>query len=230
LPNWNHNTLTITGPEPAIEFFRDQAKTDEQPLSFDRFVPEPTEEEYAAMDAARKTATCRLCGGRGKRPATQEEADGWEVPFYPQAQIPDVPFDDRPPCNSCEGTGKTFPPGESGSWYEWRLSNWGCKWDASFGGPFIALGGAEMDVEASVEALGGTITPTCLIYKFDTPWGPPTEFLHTIAPRFPSLSFELKYGEPGNDFAGRIVYEKGEFVLEEDLPVDEVLMPEEQWF
>ena len=64
MPNWNHNTLTITGPEPAIEFFRDQAKTDEQPLSFARFVPEPTEDEYAAMDDARKT-DCWFCGGRG---------------------------------------------------------------------------------------------------------------------------------------------------------------------
>lgn len=201
-----------------------------QPLSFDCLVPQPSPEEYAAADAARKTARCEYCGGMGKRPVTQEEADAWGVQFY-KTELPDVPFDDRIKCNSCQGTGKAFPRGESESWYEWRLSKWGTKWDASFNGSsMIALGAETMDPELTMAARGATVTPEVVIYKFDTAWSPPSPVVEAASEQFPGLEFRLRYGEVGNDFAGEEVYQAGVCISCEELSVDEVLAPEELWF
>lgn len=201
-----------------------------QPLSFDCLVPQPSAEEYEAMDAARKTAKCRLCAGMGKRPTTEEEAEAWGIRFY-KTDLPDVPFDDRKKCNGCQGTGKTFPEGESESWYMWRLANWGTKWDASFNGSsMIALGAETMDPELTMSTRGATVTPEVVVYKFDTAWSPPSPVVEKTSENFPELEFRLRYGEMGADYAGEEVFQAGICISCEELTVDEVLAPEEQWF
>ncbi len=47
-----------------------------------------------------------------------------------------------------------------------------------------------------------------LDYAFDTPWGPPLEWLKSIAPLFPTLSMELTWVEHGGAFCG-FLNEKG---------------------
>jgi hypothetical protein len=260
MPNWCHNTLTVAGERGDVAAFAKAAQPTEasareawqsirpakgkrrpafrrfyadyvacNPLSFASLVPEPSEAEYAEMDEALKER-CWLCGGRGKRPATQEEADALGVGFTPNV-VPLVPFSERPDCNGCAGSGRALPMGHGGSWYAWRLAHWGTKWDASFDGPGLALMRDEAaDLEVCREAQGITRTPEIVFYKFDTAWAPPTPFVQRASERHRTLEFTLRYGEPGNNFAGALKAVAGEVTEEQELAVDEVLAPEEMWF
>ena len=67
-------------------------------------------------------------------------------------------------------------------WYNWRLANWGTKWDVE-----------SRFVEESKELVE---------YGFDSAWAPPMEWLTKVGPQFPKLSFRLWYAEGGCDFAG----------------------------
>jgi hypothetical protein len=240
-PNWAHSTLTVRGETAPLLAFVEKVKTDEQPLTFAAHVPDWPKEQIDAIDAA-EMEDCYLCGGTGFRPRTELEAltMGVEI-FHSNAVKEDVSDDERIACNGCKdpdkewlpgvpGTGRRLPPEKMGCWWDMRLSQWGTKWDASFGEPFIALGSQEADVDVCIEAKGGTITPTVAIYKFDTAWSPPIPWLTTVAEMEPELEFDLHYGEPGNDFAGRIHFAGGVCVLDEECEVDEILAPEELWF
>lgn len=257
IPNWCHCTLTITGdPDELARFVQaarpserlvrrwwKQAKADtffkekrtfkqyladireNQPLSFGAIVPEPTPEQYAAIEEEHRI-TCTMCGGGGTLPDSEAEAILQGAKWF--EWMDPAEREDRT-CNVCHGSGRELPFGKEG-WWLWRHANWGCKWDASFGEPFLALGASEMDVDETVAALGQTVTPTMAVYKFDTPWGPPGPFVKNASEAFPELEFALRFGEPGGGFAGELRYLSGLLIAEEELEVEDVLMPEEMWF
>lgn len=86
---------------------------------------------------------------------------------------------------------KLLPMPESedkNNWYEWRLANWGTKWDLSD----VTIQGdfnPESDEEVSI----------C----FSTAWSPPLEGIVSVSKKFPELSFSVFYSEPGADFCGK---------------------------
>jgi hypothetical protein len=57
------------------------------------------------------------------------------------------------------------------NWYDWRMQNWGVKWDAS----------------NSVKIYN----KNTLIYEFSTPWGCPVNALDEIARKYPELKFTV---------------------------------------
>jgi len=81
--------------------------------------------------------------------------------------------------------------------YTWEANHWGCKWGAS-----------EPELQCEEDSF--------LSYSFDTPWGPPMEFLKKVSEDWPTLSFEVEYEEPGMGFAGKTEFENGEITLEEE--------------
>lgn len=86
-------------------------------------------------------------------------------------------------------------PFSKGEWdYNEAVQIWGTKWDAN-----------EVDVDIGDEQL---------TYHFQTAWGPPKEWLEKVAKKYPELTFELFYEEPGMDFLGRVEYEDGELTGE----------------
>mgnify|MGYP000633798648 CR=1 FL=1 len=68
-------------------------------------------------------------------------------------------------------------------WYEWRVQNWGTKWDV-----------AESCIELNED--------THLEISYDTAWGPNSAFIQYAAKAFPTLSFSLAYEECGMGFCG----------------------------
>lgn len=69
-------------------------------------------------------------------------------------------------------------------WYDWRMANWGCKWDVDPDCTFVTVGKSDIWISC------------------DTAWGPPDRLYEEIAKRFPDLVFEAKYLEEGMWFAG----------------------------
>ena len=77
--------------------------------------------------------------------------------------------------------------GDDINWYDWRVANWGTKWDVSTEGlEFIDNG------DGTAEITGW----------FDTAWAPPIDALHTLAEDWDSCYVELYYQESGMCFVG----------------------------
>jgi hypothetical protein len=77
-------------------------------------------------------------------------------------------------------------------WRDWRITNWGCKWECEI---------------YSMEIFEGFA-----ILKFDSPWSPPYEWLKTVSSKFfPDLHFRMSFLEPGIWFCGAVDGENGWF-------------------
>ena len=69
-------------------------------------------------------------------------------------------------------------------WYNWRVQNWGTKWDCY---------SMEMD---------DTDMPHGFEVTFETAWSPPEEIHSAICEQFDDLSISWFYDEPGAEIAG----------------------------
>ena len=77
-----------------------------------------------------------------------------------------------------------FPDGKNDDrWYDWRLQNWDTKCEASE---------VEIDYEDS----------EILRVTFDTAWSPPEGVMTKLREKFPDVSFQCFYDEPGCESAG----------------------------
>jgi len=78
------------------------------------------------------------------------------------------------------------------NWYDWRVANWGCKWDV------------DADNLEYTDNGDGTAV---ISGWFDSPWGPPIEAYNTFLDDMDNCSLEAFYEEGGMDFAGH--YDNG---------------------
>jgi hypothetical protein len=80
------------------------------------------------------------------------------------------------------------------NWYDWRVSNWGCKWDVGTEGLEYTDHG-----DGTAEITGW----------FDSPWGPPLTALETYSEANEDVYIDEWYEEGGMDFAGNWNSEEG---------------------
>ena len=78
------------------------------------------------------------------------------------------------------------------TWYEWRIDNWGTKWDA------YDIGEWYEDEEEKQEL------------SFCTAWGAPLNIIRLLSSKFPGLTLKLKYADEGQQFLGYVVYKNGQ--------------------
>jgi len=77
-----------------------------------------------------------------------------------------------------------FPDGKNDDrWYMWCVNNWGTKWDAG-----------DVDIEYNDAEI--------LELEFDTAWSPPEGIMEKLREKYPELSFQCFYDEPGMEAAG----------------------------
>lgn len=93
------------------------------------------------------------------------------------------------------------PELEDDGWYNWRLDNWGTKWEPNF------EGGCQIDVR-EIDTGGRSLKMAT--YSFDTAWGPGDRWLEKTATKYPNLTFCLVYSEGGMNFGGSVIYKNGE--------------------
>lgn len=85
---------------------------------------------------------------------------------------------------------------ESGDWYNWRVNNWGTKWDLE----------EETQRDIADQLLS---EDTDFTANFDTAWAPPIQALQELSKKFPLDSFVLHYVELGCMFAGTAYISEG---------------------
>ena len=90
---------------------------------------------------------------------------------------------------------ETTSPSEEPNWYNWRVENWGTKWEVSSEGLEFTDNG------------DGTAT---ISGWFDSAWAPPIGVYERFAEQFDSCVLEASYYEPGMDFAGFWSSENGD--------------------
>lgn len=79
--------------------------------------------------------------------------------------------------------------GADGGWYDWRLENWGTKWNP--------------DIRSF--NTGNNHVHLCM----DTAWAPPREFFEKLSEMFPSATIKGMYLEEGMSFCGRFSITNG---------------------
>ncbi len=83
----------------------------------------------------------------------------------------------------------TVSPSDKPNWYDWRVSNWGTKWDVE--------GVLEKESDGYLE------------YTFFSAWSPPLAWLVKVAKDYSNLEFELEYEEEGNELMGTALAKQG---------------------
>ena len=86
----------------------------------------------------------------------------------------------------------TTSPSDTPNWYDWRVSNWGTKWDIDDTGLEFEDNG---DGTASITGW------------FDSAWSPPIDAYNTFLEENPEVELYATYEEGGMDFAG--LYDNG---------------------
>ena len=69
-------------------------------------------------------------------------------------------------------------------WYNWRVQNWGTKWDCY-----------TLEIDDTDLPHGFEVT-------FETAWSPPEEICSAIREQYPNVSISWFYDEPGCEIAG----------------------------
>jgi hypothetical protein len=83
-------------------------------------------------------------------------------------------------------------------WWDFRIGNWGCKWDLSQEWDDTRVYYTEGDSEGGL--------------NYQTAWSPNRQFWITVSERFPSLTIDLRYVEEGMCFMGQDIIQAGEIV------------------
>jgi hypothetical protein len=94
---------------------------------------------------------------------------------------------------------KPTPPEmlEGNGWYNWRLQNWGTKWDLSEQ--------EQREVADQLISESADFQAT-----FMTAWSPPLQAIAALSEMFPHDQFTLDYFESGCWFAGTAIISQGE--------------------
>ena len=77
--------------------------------------------------------------------------------------------------------------GDDFNWYDWRVANWGTKWDVD---------------DTGLEYVDNKDGTSHITGWFDSAWAPPIEAYNTFLDDMDNCSIEATYEEGGMDFAG----------------------------
>ena len=80
------------------------------------------------------------------------------------------------------------------NWYDWRVSNWGTKWD--------------IDPKEGLEFTDNGDGTAEISGWFESAWAPPIQAYNTFLDDMDGCSLTADYHEPGMDFAG--IYDNGD--------------------
>ena len=107
--------------------------------------------------------------------------------------------------------------GKMPDWYNWRVENWGTKWDAyDFPNDWVSV----MPKDApNWLHLNWSMGEVPNVIAFYTAWSPPVPWLVAVSEKY-DLEFMLEYADEGGGFAGYSIVSNGHVTKEEELPWD----------
>jgi len=155
MPNYCWNVLNITGPEKDINEFLNKSKIKEDDNGYEKHFSF----SGTVPEPDYKTTPVKLT--------------------YPEIDARHAKTD-----KEREEIMKNKPTIRKDSWWDWRVQNWGTKWEP-----------IDPDVNYIKEGI---------VITFDSAWSPPIQWLHTVHLDYPDLKFLLEFEEPGMNFYGHV--------------------------
>ena len=115
-----------------------------------------------------------------KDPLTESELKEYSF-SNPRGEVGELPvFSDEP----YKGLHFASTGMQDDRWYNWRVQNWGTKWDCY-----------SLEIDDTDMHYGFEVT-------FETAWSPPEEICNAIREQYDDLSMSWFYDEPGCEIAG----------------------------
>jgi len=194
MPNWCENTLDIqTTKEVWDTYLKDLLFVEIEP---GQVVGTPT--EYGRFSFAALKATPDELEGLSSpsNVLTQQEYTSWLSEYYSMpADDPRKLYMGRPLTQKMYDN--YIAKYGAASWYDWRLQNWGCKWDADC-----------YNFEFAIRETFGNDLVNVRI-NFSTPWSPPSNWFDALTDvcMDRGIYMELRYSEEGMDFAGTYFFD-----------------------
>ena len=106
--------------------------------------------------------------------------------------------------------------GKMPEWYNWRVENWGTKWDAYDCHEWLSV----MPKDApNWLHLNWSMGEVRNVLGFYTAWSPPTPWLVAVSEKY-ELEFMLEYADEGGGFVGYSIVSNGWVTKEVDFPWD----------
>ena len=138
---------------------------------------------------------------KGILPIGENEIENTPFSFHSVIPQPDHLLEDGDPRKTGESpksseliatlanTGGVMP-----DWYNWRVDNWGTKWDLSADNIFVEK------------------RSRSVLYSFETAWSPPYPVVAALSAKFPSVKMRIQFQEGGMGIKGSITYLGGKVV------------------
>lgn len=161
MPNWCFNKLVVSGSKESMKEFNAVLKSGgDNEFRMEKFHPIP--------DELSNTVSPNRFHNRSQKEVLQRNG---------KTKMVDVDVFGR--------TEKEFKTHNSmlvkkygfDNWYDWCMTNWGCKWDMIY----------------PIEVYNNNAERYCVSYE--TPWDPNFEFVCYLLSLFPGLSFSLTYND-----------------------------------
>lgn len=180
MPNHCENRVYIEGPEAVLEKVADLLNTKETMFDLNAIVPMPEALNItsgsgakALFDDDEARLMLRYSWVKDEGVTTIEQLRRFLCERYKPRTETDLPtlqdFADRIRDNLARYG--------SEDWYDWRIRNWGTKWNT---------------YDASLSE-----SPGQLVYTFLTAWSPPDAALEALADRFPGIYILNQWHEEG---------------------------------
>lgn len=154
MPNYVKNVLAFDGDQDQVSRLFSTIQGEHGPMDFDKLIPMPSELE---IESGSRTAA-------GFKKYMEFVADtGFSTEMEP-AYLTAHPEIDREEWDLGKQTYQNIQKYGCPTWYEWRIQNWGTKWNAS-----------------GAEVLDGRLS-------FLTAWNAPKQILEKLSQMFPSIT------------------------------------------
>lgn len=192
MPNWATNILTVEGDEDEVKKFIHSVLVTTPDNDIDE-----EECEYSILSRllpCPKDLTDTVATNASATPNPR-----W-AEWLASGELTQMQYDEMVKSNEQQYAQQQANYAKYGfrDWYDWQVVNWGTKWG---------------DSDTCITARGDG----WVIFRFDTPWGPPIAGIAKIAETlYPDLTFILSYKEEGMAYAGCTGF-RNDMVFSEDV-------------
>ena len=201
MPNWVMNEVTVEGEEDKVKELFSFIKSKETAFDFNILIPMP---ESLNMDSGSMEDICLSAYLSAINPTTQDVGEEkMELEKFAElveklkceGHVARLELDLKEIKQEDKEKGKqyldNFLKYNSTTWYDWRIDNWGCKWNA-----------------ADAEVYDNKIS-------FRTPWSAPLPIFEALAQKFPDVQITCAYSEEQfGIYVGKIIFKNNKVVEE----------------
>lgn len=199
MPNWMKNLVVIDATKETIEKIKKTVTGEERLFDFNKIIPMP--EPLSGVEDGGRTdyAVIYYLTERLTKPVMDviQEAYPATSPYiisnYRTEYIHKLYMDLLKDENCCPykdeelyNLGKQVVENVKNTgyrtWYDWRLSKWGCKWNAS-------------DVSIYYE------DDKSIIYRFETPWNEPNHVVIVLSKMYPDAKIKHYYSSETDSYS-----------------------------